>query len=82
MHVEAAHRHRRVGFVKYATSQCGTGQGIPRFDGNLKVFEGLAPVEVDALRFDQSGGYEMILELGAKGKPLKACQTMKLKKVK
>ncbi|MBC8356354.1 MAG: hypothetical protein H8E66_30620 [Planctomycetes bacterium] len=34
------------------------------------------------LRFDPSGGYEMILELGAKGKPLKACQTMKLKKVK
>lgn len=33
------------------------------------------------LRFDQEGGYEMILELGSKGKPLKACQTMKLKKV-
>lgn len=32
------------------------------------------------LRFDGSGGYEMILELGAKGKPLKACQTMRLKK--
>jgi hypothetical protein len=33
------------------------------------------------LRFDQEGGYEMILELGSRGKPLKACQTMKLKKV-
>lgn len=34
------------------------------------------------LRFDQSNGYEMILELGSKGKPLKACQTMRLKKVR
>lgn len=34
------------------------------------------------LRFDEADGYEMILELGTKGKPLKPCQTMKLKKVK
>jgi len=25
------------------------------------------------LRFDQSDGYEMVLELGSRGKPLKAC---------
>jgi len=34
------------------------------------------------LRFDRPNEYEMILELGSKGKPLKACQMMKLKKVK
>jgi hypothetical protein len=34
------------------------------------------------LRFDPSGGYEMILELGTKGKPLKACQTMKLERIR
>lgn len=34
------------------------------------------------LRLDKAGGYEMILELGTKGKPLKPCQTIKLKKVK
>jgi hypothetical protein len=34
------------------------------------------------LRFDQARGYEMVLELGNKGKPLKACQTMQLKKVR
>ena len=34
------------------------------------------------LRFDKAGGYEMVLELGTKGQPLKPCQTMKLKKVR
>lgn len=34
------------------------------------------------LRFDEAGGYEMILELGTKGEPLKPCQTMKLNKVR
>lgn len=33
------------------------------------------------LRFDNKDGYEMILELGEKGKPLRPCQTMNLKKV-
>ncbi|MEW6336464.1 MAG: hypothetical protein ACOY3Y_06225 [Acidobacteriota bacterium] len=30
------------------------------------------------LRFGRSGGYEMVLELGSKGAPLKVCQTMTL----
>jgi len=34
------------------------------------------------LRFDKADAYEMILELGAKGKPLKPCQTMRLKRVR
>lgn len=34
------------------------------------------------LRFDRPDEYQMILELGSKGKPLKACQTMRLKKIK
>lgn len=34
------------------------------------------------IRFDRADGYEMILELGTKGKQLKACQTMKLKKAR
>ena len=34
------------------------------------------------LRIGPSGDYEMILELGSQGEPLKACQTMNLKKVR
>lgn len=34
------------------------------------------------LRFDKTRDYTMVLELGTKGKPLKNCQTMTLKKVR
>ena len=34
------------------------------------------------LRFDEQGGYDMVLELGTKGRPLKPCQVMKLRKVR
>jgi len=34
------------------------------------------------LRFEQPGVYEMILELGTKGQPLKACQTVRLRKIR
>lgn len=33
------------------------------------------------LRFNKEGGYEMVLELGSKGKTLKPCQTCNVKKV-
>ena len=44
--------------------------------------EGMETMSVRmTLRFLDAGTYEMVLELGTKGKELKACQTMRLRKV-
>ncbi len=60
--------HEDVGYVSLSESE-GT-EGMETFSARM------------TLRFHDAETYEMILELGTKGKELKPCQTMKLRNVK
>ncbi len=66
--------YRIVGVAKHARGfnfEPESTEGYPKMAARL------------TLRFDRDGsGYEMVLELGSKGKELKPCQHMKLTKVK